>query len=198
MLERARRLSEAEGIANVGFEQADAQVHPFDEAAFDLAISSFGAMFFADPVAAFANIGRALRSEGRLALLVWRELARNEWLTALRGALALGRVLPEPPPGAPGPFGLADSDRVRRILTASGFEAVDLAPVDEAVELGADPDDAFEFVRTMGIVEGLTQDLDEAAKARALDNVHEVLAAHHTGEGVVLGTSAWLITARRQ
>ena len=37
-----------------------AQVHPFEAAAFDIAISRFGAMFFSDPVAAFANVGRAL------------------------------------------------------------------------------------------------------------------------------------------
>ena len=57
MLALARERSAAEGLTNVAFEQADAQVHLFAADAFDVAISSFGAMFFADPVAAFANIG---------------------------------------------------------------------------------------------------------------------------------------------
>jgi hypothetical protein len=40
--------------------------HPFSAGRFDLAISRFGTMFFADPVAAFTNIGRALRPSRRL------------------------------------------------------------------------------------------------------------------------------------
>ena len=196
MLERARQRSAAEGIANVRFVQADAQVHPFDDT-FDVAISSFGAMFFADPVAAFGNIGGALRPGGRLAILAWRELARNEWLTVLREALALGRDLPQPPPSAPGPFGFADPDHVRRVLDAAGFESVDLEPIEEPVNFGADADDAFSFARTLGSVEGLTNDLDADMKAQALDQVHRAFNAHDTGDGVLVGSSAWLITARR-
>src|SRR5690242_15437898 len=65
-LELARRLTAAEGLRNVTYEQADVQAHPFPPAAFDLALSRFGVMFFADPVAAFTNIGRALRPGARL------------------------------------------------------------------------------------------------------------------------------------
>ncbi len=196
MLERARERSAAGRITNVRFVQADAQVHPFDDT-FDVAISSFGAMFFADPVAAFGNIGGALRPGGRLAILAWRELARNEWLTVLREALALGRDLPQPPASAPGPFGLADTDHVRRVLDAAGFEAAHLEPIEEPVNFGANADDAFSFVRTLGIVEGLTKDLDADMKAQALEQVQRALKAHDTGDGVLVGSSAWLITARR-
>lgn len=197
MLERARQLAKAEGLSNVSFEQADAQVHPFPPNALNVAISSFGAMFFDDPLAAFANIARALRPGGRLALLAWRELARNEWVTAIRTALALGRALPEPPPGAPGPFGLAEPDRVQGILEDAGFEEVGLEAIDEPIEFGTDADDAFGFVRTLGMVQGLTQDLDEVSKRQALDGLHAVLVAHDSDQGVRLRTSAWLITARR-
>jgi len=197
MLEYARARSRAEGLTNVRFEQADAQVHPFPAHAFDVAISSFGAMFFADPVAAFSNIGGALRPGGRLALLAWRELARNEWLTAIRAALAMGRTLPEPPSSGPGPFGLADRGRVEEILAGAGFDDVALEAIDEPIRLGDDADDAFAFVGTMGIVHGLTQDLDGATRARALDGLRALLAAHQTDEGVLLGASAWLVTARR-
>jgi SAM-dependent methyltransferase len=197
MLDLARQRSADEGLSNVRFEQADAQVHAFDDGAFDIAISSFGAMFFGDPEAAFANIGRGIRPGGRLALLGWRELSRNEWLTAFRGALAMGRNLPQPPAG-PGPFGLADADRVRAILTGAGFDDVDLVAIDEPIEFGTDADDAFSFVKTTGMVKGLTQDLSEATRATALDNLRAVLVEHETDEGVLLGTSAWLITAQRR
>ncbi|MEP6762119.1 MAG: FAD-binding protein, partial [Sporichthyaceae bacterium] len=102
MIERARKRNRLEGPANVTCEHADAPVHPFEGRTFDLVISRFGAMFFADSAAAFANIGGAMRSGGRLALLSWQELRENEWLTAIRAALAAGRSLAEPPAGALG------------------------------------------------------------------------------------------------
>ena len=49
----------------------------------------------------------------------------------------------------------------------------------------------------MGIVEGLTHDLDEDARAEAMDNIRKLLAEHETSDGVLFGTSAWLITATR-
>jgi ubiquinone/menaquinone biosynthesis C-methylase UbiE len=197
MLALARERSRAEGLSNVSFERADAQVYAFESDSFDLAISRFGAMFFADPLAAFGNLKRGLRPGGRLALLAWQELARNEWLRVLRGALAAGRALPDPPIGTPGPFGLAQADRVRRLLTEAGFESVDLEEVREPIYVGADAADAFRFTRTLGMTKGLLDDLDEAARATALETLRQTLAAHASGDGVQLESRAWLITARR-
>ena len=72
MVDRARLLSAQEGILNVNFELADAQVHPFAPKDFTVGLSRFGTMFFTDPVAAFTNIGRALRPGARLVQLVWQ------------------------------------------------------------------------------------------------------------------------------
>ncbi len=197
MLARARSVAEAEGLVNVAFEQADAQVHRFSEAAFDLAVSAFGAMFFADPVAAFANIRRALRPDGRLTLLAWRDLGDNEWVAAIRDALAVGRALPMPAAGAPGPFGLADRDHTVGVLGEAGFVELRVDRVDAPLRFGEDADDAFSFVSTFGITRGLTQDLDDAGRAAALDALHRTLVAHDTADGVLFRGSAWLVTARR-
>ena len=198
LLAEARRRSRAAGLANTTFVQGDAQVHPFEPGAHDVVISRFGAMFFGDPVAAFANTARALRPGGRLALVSWQELARNEWLLLVRRALAAGRSLPEPPGDAPGPFGLSDPDRVRRILTAAGFEAVELVAVRESVWLGTDGADAFDFVSRLGVARGLLGGLDDHARHAALAELRAELAARATPEGVLLGASAWLTTARRR
>lgn len=197
MLAVARERAQAEGLTNVEFIQADAQVHPFPPRGADLVISSFGAMFFGDPVAAFTNIGAALHPGGRLALLAWRELDRNEWLMTVRGALALGRDLGMPPPGAPTPFSLADPDIVRDRLGASGFVDLDFAAIDEPIDLGTDGNDAFEFMRHAGIVKGLLHDLDDGDRAEGLASLRAALAAREAPDGVLLGSSAWLITARR-
>lgn len=197
MLGFARDRCRAEGLTNVEFEQADAQVHPFSAGSFDVAISSFGTMFFNDPVAAFANIGRAVKPDGRLAMLTWQALEKNEWLTAIRGALAVGRDLPAPPSGAPGPFGLADPDHIRGVLAAAGFESVELQGVEEPVPIGRDADDAWTFLSIMGIVKGLTESLDDEKRAQALENLRQTVNAHETPDGVLFAAAAWLITAQR-
>jgi SAM-dependent methyltransferase len=196
MLARARERSRAEGLTNVRFEQADAQIYPFETGAFDLAISRFGVMFFGDPVAAFSNIRRALRPGGRLAFLCWQSLNRNEGFATLVGALAAGRDLPRPPAGAPGQFGLADPDLVRRILTEAGFERVNLDEVNEPLWVGKSTDDAFDFFRSLGVTRGMLRDLDADTASRALDVVRDSIAEHDTGQGVLFGSAAWLITAQ--
>ena len=196
MLDRARERAAAEGLTNVRFEQADAQVHEFEPASYDVAISSFGAMFFADPVAAFTNIARALRPDGHIALLVWRELARNEWVVAVRTALAAGRELPTPPADAPGPFAFARREHAHDVLSRAGFLDVRFDEVAEPLTFGRDADDAFAFMSTFGITRGLTADLDADTRAASLDALRRTLEEHQTEDGVQFDGSAWLITAR--
>jgi SAM-dependent methyltransferase len=126
MLDHARRRAADEGVANASFEQVDAQIHPFPPESFDIAISRTGAMFFGDLNAAFTNIGRSLVPGGRLAIIAWQPPAANEWIRQISGALAAVRDMPAPPAEAPGPFALSDPDRVRTILTRSGFRDIDL------------------------------------------------------------------------
>jgi len=197
MLAYARERASEDGLTNVRFEQTDAQVHRFDPESFDIAISRHGAMFFTDPVAAFGNIGRALRRGGRIAILGWQSLADNEWLRLIRETLAMGRELPTPPLGAPGPFGLADPDNNRRILSAAGFEKVANEKVSEPLWFGADVDNAFGLLSSDGPVRGMLADLSEDDKAKGLANLREAIAARATADGVWLGSSCWLVTATR-
>ena len=197
MLARAAQLAKDEGLGNVRFEQADAQVHPFDAGAFDVAISRFGVMFFEDPVAAFANIASGLRSGGRLAMLVWQSPRANEWMSSIRTALSMGRDLPSPPPGAPGPFALADTDNARRILTEAGFADVAFAASERPFNVGANTEDAYTFVRGLQAVLMMLEDLDEATTAQALEKLRATVAAHETPDGVVFNSAAWVLTARK-
>lgn len=197
MVERARELASREGPANVAFERADAQIHAFEPKAHDVAISRFGAMFFADRIAAFANISHAIRPDGRLVLLAWQELDRNEWLVEIRAALAAGRELPTPPAGVPGLFGLADRESVEVDLRAAGFAQVVVEQVEEPVWAGSDADDACLFFSNTGLARGLLQDLDDAARASAIGSLKETMVEHETADGVEFGSAAWLITAQR-
>jgi SAM-dependent methyltransferase len=195
MLEVARRTAEREGRTNVRFVQADAQVHPFPAGSFDVAISRTGAMFFADPAAAFTNIGRALVAGGRLTLLVWQAPAANEWFSEIARSLAPGRPLPTSQPDVPGPFSLADPDRVRTILGTAGFAEVDVTGVAEPEWFGRDVDDAVAFIQ--GVAGWMLEGQDDEARARALGDLRRSAERHLTEDGVEFGSAAWLVTARR-
>lgn len=198
MVERARELAASEGLANVAFERADAQVHAFHPNAHDVAISRFGAMFFADRVAAFGNICHAIRPDGRLVMLAWQELDRNEWLVEIRAALAAGREMPTPPAGVPGPFGLADPEGVEVDLLAAGFAQVAIEGVEEPFWAGSTAKDACQFMGNTGVARGMLQDLDDAARASAIESLKATMGAHETSDGVEFGSAAWLVTAQRQ
>ncbi len=198
MLERAREITRAEGVRNATFVQADAQIESFEPGTRDLVVSCFGTMFFDNPRAAFANIRSALLPGGRFVAVVWRGIPDNEWQRKIRSALALGRTLPTPAPHTPGPFGLADARFTREVLMDAGFVDVALEPVDEPYWAGADVDGAMAFYRTNGLVRGLTSELSESDRNRALDALRAMLAEHATPEGVLFGSGAWLVSARNQ
>jgi SAM-dependent methyltransferase len=197
MLDRARRRAAEAGRTNVAFLQADVQIHPFPPASLDLAVSRAGAMFFGDPVAAFSNIARALRPGGRLVLLVWQGLERNDWIGELREALAAGRELPLPPPDAPGPFSFADPERVRSVLATAGFADEDVTSVEAPMWFGSTADEAFDFLSTMGLSRFLLEGLDPDAQRRALARLRSSIEKHATAEGVLYPSAAWIVTARR-
>jgi SAM-dependent methyltransferase len=178
MLDRARASS-----SSVTYLQADAQVHPFPPV-FDRVVSRTGAMFFADPEAAFANLTRALRPGGRMVLLTWQPFAENAWLREL--ATAMSGAAAAPPPG-PGPFGLDDPDRIRALLRGAGLADVQVTGLRAPLVLGRDPGEA-EAVLTDLLGWMLPPN-------RGLDDLRALLAARCGPTGVAFGSAAWLVTA---
>jgi SAM-dependent methyltransferase len=195
MLERARELTAAERLDNVSYELGDAQVHRFDPAGFDVAISRFGTMFFSDPAAAFANIAAALRPEALLVLLVWQRHEDNEW--ALEIDAALGDARQPPPPGGD-PFSLADPAATTRLLEGAGFADIHFEDVHEPVLYGHDLDATLAIVRGFQDTTAALVSLSDEEANRTLERLREVLAAHYSNDrGVVFDSRSWLITARR-
>ena len=197
-IEQARELAETQGVRNVTFERADAQVHRFPQERFDLAMSRFGTMFFQDPVAAFANVGRALRPAGRLVMMVWQAPERNEWEVAIRQSLAgTGESAPAVSAGSDA-FSLADPPAVKKILEAAGFADVAFTDVNEPVYYGPDVAAGLDWIRGFACTSEALNRLDPAAAARALGRLREMLAAHLSGDGVWFDSRAWIAGARRR
>jgi SAM-dependent methyltransferase len=196
-IERAREVAGVQGVRNVTFERADAQVHRFGRERFDLAISRFGTMFFADPVAAFANIGRALRADGRLVMMVWQACDRNEWYMAIRRCLTGPEGSAAVASAGPDPFSLADPAAVTGILEAAGFADVTFTDVREPMYFGPDVATALDWIRGFACTREALDRLDPDGAARALGRLRVMLAEHRGGRGVRFDSRAWIVTARR-
>lgn len=95
-LERGRERARAEALP-VRFQLADAEALPFADASFDVVMSTFGAMYAADPAAAAREMRRVLRPGGRIALACWTPGG------VVGRVLALVRRHVPPPPGLPMP-----------------------------------------------------------------------------------------------
>jgi SAM-dependent methyltransferase len=187
MLDVARQHSA--GLPNVAFELADAERHPFPTGHFTVAISRFGTMFFADPLAAFTNIARAAP---RLVMLVWQESSHQDWTIAIRDAFAPGDPLP-----TTGAFSLADPAIAKALLNSAGYPHVAHTDLREPVYYGPDPAAARDAVLGFRMSQDQLAALPESDRQPALDRLHHAMAAHQTSDGVWFDSRAWLITATR-
>jgi SAM-dependent methyltransferase len=189
--DRARRAG-----ADIRFVEADAQTWT-PEPGYDLVFSRFGVMFFADPVAAFANLRRTLVPSGRVAFVCWRELATNPWV-GVPAAAARDLVPPQPPvdPDAPGMFGLADAGRTREILSAAGFTEIRIEPYDDMMWHGATADEAAVSTLTVGPLSRQAADVDDSTRAQIRARVAAALERFATARGIEIPMAVWLVGAR--
>jgi SAM-dependent methyltransferase len=181
---------------NVEYVEADASTYAFSAGGFDLLFSRFGVMFFADPVAAFANLRRGLAPGGRAAFVCFRDPAANPWATQpLEAARDLLPDAKPRAPGAPGPFAFADPDRVTGILAGAGFTKIRLEPHDCAMHLGDTIDEALDGVFELGPLAGAAAEASAATRAIIRERVRPVLERHRTPRGIEPAAAVWFVGA---
>jgi len=196
MLARARLLVPP-GL-RIDFALADATVHPFEPASFDLLASRFGVMFFAEPALSFANLHRALRPSGRLAFACWRDPRENPFFMApLQAVYKHTPRLPQLGPEDPGPFSFASEARVHRILSEAGFSGVAMEGCDLVLDIavGRGLDAAVEGALEIGPAARALAEQPPEVVAAAARSIREALAAYTSGQTVPLPASIWIVTA---
>ena len=85
MLDHAMSVGTSRAVT---WQQADAMNLPFDDGTFDAVVCQFGAMFFPDKAAAFAETRRVLRPGGTFLFNVWDRLEDNEFADCVTQAMA--------------------------------------------------------------------------------------------------------------
>ena len=199
MLAGARQRVADSGLGNISLVQADAQVHRLEAGGFDLIVSRFGVMFFADPVAAFSNLLPAARPGGRLCFVCWGPLEENRhWVIPYEVALRhLGPPAPTPP-HTPGPLAFSDRDYVLRTLERAGF--ADVVIDRETPEIvGSTPEEEAEYACVMGPPARLIEEKkpDQAVRTVIRQEMAEAFADYARGGPMLLSSTVFLVTAQR-
>jgi len=196
MLARARQVAPA-GLS-VDFVLADATVYPFDPASFDLLVSRFGVMFFAEPARSFANLRRALKPAGRLAFACWREPRENPFFMApLQAVYKHVPKLPQVGPEEPGPFAFASEARVHRILGEAGFQGIAMEPCNLALDIavGRGLDAAVQGALEIGPAARALAEQPPEVVAAATHSIREALTPLVRGQSVPIPAAIWIVTA---
>jgi SAM-dependent methyltransferase len=198
MLGAARKKVGERGFHNVTLLSGDAQLFGFERAAFDLATSRMGVMFFADPAAAFRNIGGALKPGGRLAFACWAPLAENRhWLISYD--VALRHLGPPPPPPAhePGPLAFGDPDYIRGVLAAAGYAEIAVERAHPTI-IGGSPEEEARQAVTMGPTARLIEakNPDEATRQLISRQIEAAFAAEAAAGPIRLPATIFLVSAR--
>lgn len=197
MLDVARARLASNKKRNLAFDNQDLAAYPFAEKTFDRVYSRFGVMFFVDPVAAFINLRKGMKSGARLGFVCWQALDRNPWME-IPLQIALRYVAAPPPndPEAPGPMAFADPDRVRRILSTAGFEEIDLQERESQIPFEADArSTARQLVHIGGAAARLLATATDDIKARVEEDLSQAIAGYQTNRGVRIAGTTWIVTA---
>ncbi|MBR1218973.1 methyltransferase domain-containing protein [Bradyrhizobium sp. U87765 SZCCT0131] len=184
--------------APLSYLEADAASHRFAAGHFDVLVSRFGVMFFADPVAAFTNLATALRPGGRVAFACWRQPRDNPYfMLPLQQAYKHVPKLPEMKPDDPGPFAFAARERVEHILNAAGFGAIALEPFDTPLDLagGQGLDHAVAVALSIGPAGRALEGQPPEKAAATAQSIREALGPFHHGDRVDLPAAIWIVTA---
>ena len=200
MLGLLRQRIAERGITNITPLLADAQTHVFAPASFDLLTSRFGVMFFADPPAAFRNLGAALRPGGRLCMAVWAGIADNvHWQIPFEIAVRhVGPPKPQPP-HTPGPMAFGDPDYLRGILNGARFTDITIEPRRFHV-IGKSAKSEAEHASVLGPSGRLLdeKEADAATRQAIVDETEAAFAAYAGGNGEIrLPGTFLLVRARR-
>ena len=193
LLRLAQSLAEDAGL-EVGFVEEDAAVWAPDRVV-DRVLSRFGVMFFEDAPKAFRNLRSWLAPGGRMVALCWQAPEANTWMSEPVAILAACLGLPEEERGGPGPFSLADPAHLESLLTAAGFERVELEDLAVTARIDGDVDHACGFYLDWGPMARFYEKAEGPARSRIAAAIRSYVEERHDGEGIELVGRTWLVNA---
>jgi ubiquinone/menaquinone biosynthesis C-methylase UbiE len=169
----------------ITWRQADALHLPFEAGSFDVVCCQFGAMFFPDRVAGYAEARRVLRPGGHFVFSVWDRIEENAFANEVTNALA--EMFPHDPPRfmARTPHGYHDVALVREDLGRAGFVDIAIETREKLSHAASARDAALAYCHGT-LLRNEIEARDAGALERATDNATAAIASRH-GHGPVAG-----------
>jgi SAM-dependent methyltransferase len=116
----------AERVPNGEFVSGDLESLPYRDDAFDAVVGFNSFQYAASPRRALEQARRVAREGAPVVIATWAVPERCEAAVYLA---ALGRLMPPPPPGTPGPFALSVPGALERLATEAGLHPGDAEEV---------------------------------------------------------------------
>ena len=184
MLDRAKARQGVD--SRIEWQQADALKLPFEDRVFDAVVCQFGAMFFPDKVAGFAEARRVLSRGGRFVFNVWDRIERNEFADVVTEAAA--RVFPNDSPRflARTPHGYYDIDVIRADMEVAGFAEVRIETVTEVSAASTPRHPAIAYCQGTPLRNEIEE--RDAARLEEVTECAQKAIAARFGDGPVKGT----------
>lgn len=197
VLVRAR--ARGDDLPHLSYLLGDAEKMDLGDAVFDLALSRFGVMFFADPLAAFRNIHRALKPGGTLVFACWQALEENPWFLEAMTTVAaeVPNPLDLPRNDGPGPFSMADLGGLRSLLAKADFRDIKTDSLEGQMNIGTNLEAALDFAATAGPTRDMFAEAPAGAAARARAALKALYSRHQGPEGIAMPCKAWVARAVR-
>ena len=171
--------------SRIDWRQADALNLPFADATFDVVCCQFGAMFFPNRVAGYAEARRVLKPGGRFFFSVWDRIEENAIAEEVTNAVAT--LFPQDPPRflARTPHGYHDIALIREELSLAGFADIDIETRKEVSRALSARDAANAYCQGTPLRSEI-EARDASLLQLATDRATEAIASRH-GDGPVAG-----------
>jgi ubiquinone/menaquinone biosynthesis C-methylase UbiE len=177
LIETAREQTEAEGLS-VQFDVGDAEALPYEDASFDVVVSTYGVMFAPDHAAVARELARVCRPGGRLGLASWTE---DSGIGDIFRVMKPFQAAP-PPAGTGNPFAWGDESHVRELLE-DDFE-LDLQVID-TIHRAESGEEAWEvFSTSYGPTKTLAESLDDDRREELHRSWVDLYERSREGDGI--------------
>ena len=129
IMELARQVAQERGLNQIETRTMDGEKLDLPDASFDAVLCRLGLMYMPNPVTALHEWRRALKPDGRVAVVVFSTPDRNDWGAVPAGIIRQRAQLPPPAPGQPGPFSLGQPGLLEDIFLQAGFNTPEIRAV---------------------------------------------------------------------
>jgi SAM-dependent methyltransferase len=195
MVAIARRVSQARGLSNVDFRAMDCERLDFPDAAFDVAVSSFGFQIFTHPERAARETFRVLKENGRIGVSVWSTADRVPFLDAIIGPM-LEHAEPDETGYIPTPYETGGPGEMVAFLTAAGFRDAREESVRHSLTFGDEGGYLRALLKATPIGHSLAEESAEVQR-EVLQKTRANLQRWRTPQGLAIPSECVIVVARR-